>query len=54
MINSIGGSIKRNIQCQSSTMTNASFATYQGMINTSIDASATFTTNQIEKKYEGK
>ena len=32
----------------------ASFATYQGMINTSIDASSTFTTNQINDKYGEK
>lgn len=50
----LGGGLKNQLQLPNSIMTNTSFATYQGMINTSIDASATFTTNQIEKKYEGK
>lgn len=50
----LGVGLKNQLQLPNSIMTNTSFATYQGMINTSIDASATFTTNQIDKKYEGK
>jgi RHS repeat-associated protein len=50
----LGGGLKNQLQLPNSIMTNTSFATYQGMINTTIDASTTFTTNQIEKKHEGK
>ena len=49
IINSFGGSLKNSLQLPSSIMTNASFATYQGMINTSTDAVSTGVSNQINK-----
>lgn len=49
MFNSLGGFLKNNLQLPNSIMTNASFATYQGMINTSVDAVSTGVSNEINK-----